>query len=405
MINNLNSQIWILAGGRLLLQFGTGFTLFYAPIFFVNQLGFSPTMVGIALGSASVSGILGRFLGGSGSDSPDWGRKKILLLSAVISAIADVFLASASDFSFLLLGNVLMGFGIGLYWPPAEALVADLTTPSQRNSAFAISRLADNLGLGLGIIIGGWIIAITNNYRLLFIIDGFSFLVFYIVIYFTITEIYPLETNHQSKYHGWSLALKDKSLWIFCIVNVMFTTYLSQIQTTLPLYLTNFTVDNQFSISNISNLFSFHIIFAAIFQLPMLRILNRLTRIQGLTFSLSIWGVTFILIWVTGNITQFSFYYALFAVLMGAIAMITYNPPASALIVDLAPISLRGIYFAINSQCWAIGYLIGPPLGGWVLDQGIIYANHFWLILAISVLIGMIILQYLKTNLLKKNLI
>lgn len=401
MINNLNSQVWILAGGRLLLQFGTGFTLFYAPIFFVNQLGFSPTIVGIALGSASVSGILGRFLGGSWSDSPRWGRRKILLLSAVISAVADIFLASASDFSFLLLGNLLMGLGIGFYWPPAEALVADLTTPSQRNSAFAISRLADNLGLGLGIIIGGWLIAATNNYRLLFIIDGFSFVVFYLVIHFTIKETNQIQITYQTKWHGWHQALQDKSLWIFCVVNVMFTTYISQIQTTLPLYLTNFTVDHRFSISNISSLFSLHIIFAAIFQLPMVRILNRLTRIQGLTLSLSIWGLTFMLIWLTGNITQFSFYWGLFAVLMGAIAMITYNPPASGVIVDLAPVSLRGIYFAINSQCWAIGYLIGPPLGGWILDKGEVYAHNFWLILACSVTVGIMILQYLKTSLIK----
>lgn len=398
-MNNLNSQVWILAGGRLLLQFGTGFTLFYAPIFFVNQLGFSPTMVGIALGSASVSGILGRFLGGSWSDSPRWGRKKILLLSAVISAIADIFLASAHSYTFLLWGNLLMGLGIGFYWPPAEALVADLTTPNQRNSAFAISRLADNLGLGLGIVIGGWLISVTNNYRLLFIIDGFSFVVFYIVISFTIQETAQNFPESQGKWQGWDKALQDKSLWIFCVVNIMFTTYISQIQTTLPLYLTNFTLNHQFSIENISSLFSLHIIFAALFQLPMLKILNHLDRIQGLTLSLMMWGISFSLIWITGNMAQFAFYYALFGVLMASIALISYNPPASALIVDLAPVSLRGIYFAINSQCWAIGYLIGPPLGGWVLDRGIIYAHNFWLILGFSVFIAMGILQYLKYSL------
>ncbi|MBL1210364.1 MFS transporter, partial [Geminocystis sp. GBBB08] len=285
------------------------------------------------------------------------------------------------------------------YWPPAEALVADLTTPNQRNSAFAISRLADNLGLGLGVIIGGWLIALTNNYRLLFIIDGFSFVVFYFVIYYSIQETYQIETTHSTKWHGWSLTLQDKSLWIFCLVNVMFTTYISQIQTTLPLYLTNFTVNHQFSIANISSLFSLHIIFAAAFQLPVVKILNRLTRIQGLTLSLAMWGLTFILSWMSPNVAQFAFYWGIFGVLMAAMALITYNPSASALIVDLAPISLRGIYFAINSQCWAIGYLIGPPLGGFVLDQGIIQAHNFWLILASTVIIAMIILQYLKATL------
>lgn len=398
-MNNLNAQVWILAGGRLLLQFGTGFTLFYAPIFFVNQLGFSPTMVGIALGSASISGILGRFLGGSGSDSPRWGRKKILLLSAVISAIADIFLASAHSYSFLLWGNLLMGLGIGFYWPPAEALVADLTTSKERNLAFAISRLADNIGLGLGIVMGGVIISLTNNYRILFVIDGFSFVVFYGVVYCTIKETFASHDESKSQWYGWGKAFRDKSLWIFCVVNIMFTTYISQIQTTLPLYLTNFTLNHQFSIENLSVLFSLHIIFAALFQLPMLKILNRLNRIQGLTLSLIVWGICFGLVWITGNVVQFAFYWAIFAVLMGSIALISYNPPASALIVDLAPISLRGIYFAINSQCWAIGYLIGPPLGGWVLDRGIIYGHSFWLILTLSVFIAMGILQYLKYHL------
>ena len=61
----LNPQVWILASGRLLSQIGTGFTLFYAPIFFVNQVGLSATAVGIGIGSGQISGIIGRILGGS----------------------------------------------------------------------------------------------------------------------------------------------------------------------------------------------------------------------------------------------------------------------------------------------------------------------------------------------------
>ncbi len=399
-MNNLqlNSQIWILAGGRLLLQFGNGFTLFYAPIFFVNQLGFSTTSVGIALGSVSVSGILGRFWGGSWTDSPDWGRKKTLLLSSLLSAIADVFFVFTYNFPILLIGNLLMGLGIGLYWSPAKAMLADLCKQEQRNLAFAISDLADNIGLGLGIAVGGALINLTGNYRLLFVIDGISFLVFYGVIYFAIRETNTQETQPPKGLQGWRIVLRDSSLWIFCVVNILFTTYIAQLQTTLPLYLTNFAVSDQFSITRISGLFSLHIAFAALFQLPVVKILNRLTRIQGLNLSLILWAVSFILIWLTGNLYQGAFWFGILGMLLGAIAMITYNPSASALIVDLAPTSARGIYFAINSQCWAIGYLIGIPLGGWVLDQGDTYAHNFWLSLSASVLIGMLIMWWLKVN-------
>jgi MFS family permease len=61
--------------------------------------------------------------------------------------------------------------------------------------------------------------------------------------------------------------------------------------------------------------------------------------------------------------------------------------------VDLAPESLRGVYLAINSQCWAIGYLVGPPLGGWALDQGKMAADNFWLGLAASIGVAILILQ------------
>ena len=183
---------------------------------------------------------------------------------------------------------------------------------------------------------------------------------------------------------------------MFCFINILFTTYVSQIQSTLPLYLTNFTNSDQFSITNLSGLFSLHIAFAALFQLPVVKILNRLTHLNGLMLSALIWGFTFALVWLTGNVNNNAFYWGLLAVLAGAIALTTYNPAASAFVVDISPDSLRGIYFAINSQCWAIGYLIGPPLGGWVLDRGEIYAHNFWLILALSVAIALSTLQYLK---------
>ena len=108
-----SGKVWVLAAGRLLSEIGTGFTLFYAPIFFVNEVGLSSTLVGVALGSGSVSGVVGRFLGGQGVDSPSWGRRKILLPSAAVSVLADIALALSFNFPSLVLGNLLMGFGVG----------------------------------------------------------------------------------------------------------------------------------------------------------------------------------------------------------------------------------------------------------------------------------------------------
>src|SRR4028118_2096708 len=225
----LSHQVWILATGRLLSQIGSGFTLFYAPIFFVNQVGLSATAVGIGLGSGSISGVVGRFLGGSFADSIFWGRRRTLLLSAAVSALASVVLALTYNFPIFIIGNLLMGLGIGLYWPATEAAVADLTTIDQRNEAFAITRLADTLGLGMGVVLGGALIGATGNYRALFIIDAISFVVFYGIVSWAITETRKFEEHHSRKAtQGWVQALRDRHLMVYVLVNILFTTYRSE---------------------------------------------------------------------------------------------------------------------------------------------------------------------------------
>ena len=105
--------------------------------------------------------------------------------------------------------------------------------------------------------------------------------------------------------------------------------------------------------------------------------------------------MAFILVWTTGTTSEYTLYWALAALGFMSLGMITYTPIASGLVADLAPESLRGVYLSINSQCWAIGYFIGPPLGGWALDRPQL-TNYFWLACAASILIGLGILQYLK---------
>jgi MFS family permease len=75
--------------------------------------------------------------------------------------------------------------------------------------------------------------------------------------------------------------------------------------------------------------------------------------------------------------------------------MVAYTPISSALVVALAPEALRGVYLSVNSMCWAFGYLIAPPLGGWALDQGAEFAQNFWVMMALSVLPVLGILAWL----------
>jgi MFS family permease len=400
-MKKLDPQIWVLVAGRFISQIGTGFTLFYAPIFFTKGVGLSATEVGIGLGSASILGVAGRLISGSLSDSPRFGCKRMLLFSAMVSAIASFVLAATQDFSTFITGNLIAGLGIGLYWPAAETIVAHLTPTERRREAYAWNRLADSLGLQIGIVLGGIIISTTGTYRLLFTIDGISFLLFLGVVWVTIREPkIPAASRSKNLWAGWAVAWRDRPLWIYVGVNILFTTYLAQLQTTLPLYLSNGTADKiGFSTEWISGLFAWHIALSVISQLPVARFLGRFGHCRALMISAGGWIVGFVLLWAIWGIPNYAVGWAISGLGILAIAMVAYTPSASALVADLAPVQLRGVYLSINSLCWAIGYAIGPPLGGWAMDRSEAISNGFWLVMAASVAIPIGILFVLEKEL------
>ena len=396
-MSKLPRQIWILALGRLLSEIGSGFTIFYAPIFFVQQVGLSATSVGLALGSASISGIAGRLISGTYSDR--WGRKPVLLLSTLVLAIACFILATTQDFPTLVVGCLVQGLGLGLYWPANEAIVADLTTGEERRFAYAITRLADNLGMGLGIIAGGLLISSTGAYRSLFIIDGISFCCFFLTIAFGIQETLRSTKSSVQFMSGYAIALRDRRLLVYVIVNIILTIYISQLQSTLPLYFSSFVPQagsRGFNPQIISTLFTGHLLMTIACQLPILKLLQRLNHARSLMISGGFWILGFVCITITGTTNSYQLLWASLGLGLFAIAIVAYTPTASALIADLAPSSLRGVYTSINSLCWAVGYAIGPPLGGWALDRSPQFVHNFWLGLAATVPLVWVILWWLE---------
>ncbi len=364
---SLRREVWILAAGQLLLFIGQGVTLVYASIYFVNELGFSPTQVGLAQGSMGLSGTLGRFWAGSAVDSPRLGRRGALLLAAAIAAAGSFVLAAAQTLPLLVLGNLLLGLGTSLYWPTTLTVITDLTSSEQRTDAMAITRLADNLGLGLGALLAGQYVAMAGSYSSLFVGKGLAYLLFGAVVAIAIAETRPTQTP-LPLLPSWGEALSDRRLLTYLAANLFFTTYVAQLSTTLPLYLTRVPAQ-PFSAQAISYFFGGHALLKIVLQLPVVRLLRSLSHVDILLGSLGLWAGGFGFIWLVGTAPSGLWSLTAIAFTLIALAEILYGPAASALVADMAPASLRGIYFALDSECWAIGFVLGPALGGWALDH------------------------------------
>ena len=90
-------------------------------------------------------------------------RRRLLVLSMIAFALANVFAFVARDYWALMAARVLLAVAAGLYVPNANALAGALVKPERRGAALAIvsggTTIAVALGVPLGSIIGarfGW---------------------------------------------------------------------------------------------------------------------------------------------------------------------------------------------------------------------------------------------------------
>lgn len=273
-------QVWIQTIARGLYQLGSGILLFYIPIVFVNYGNLSATEVGFAVGGGAVSGFAGNILGGILADSPQFGRKRSLLLSsgfAIISASIAVF---TENFLLLLLVNIVFGLSTGLYWTAADASVMDVTTPEQRQGAFSLLGVADNLGFAAGTLGGGMLLKLLHPAEFVFTGSAIAFVLLLLLYIFGMRETREATSEIQEMQKGWKTALTDSRLLIYLLVNTLFITYIALCGGTLPLYFVNFGGTSD---TVVANLFTWgYVGLGALLQVPVVRVITKLSYLTSL---------------------------------------------------------------------------------------------------------------------------
>ncbi|MEO1069983.1 MAG: MFS transporter [Cyanobacteria bacterium J06638_6] len=385
-----NRQVTVQALGRLLVQVSYGLISFYIPILFVNQMGFSATSVGFALSLCAITEVAGHFVGGTLADSPRFGRRAVLSLAALLGVVVSAVLVVSHSLGMLVLASFVLGLSLGFYWTASGAAVMDATEPDDRSRAFAVMGVAEYVGIGIGILGGSALLTVVAaDPELIFVGCGLMFLTFLGLVQGAMTRDQPSPPKSDSAGDGIVSALKDKALVVFMSANTFFTTYVALVTSTIPLYFTNFMAGSDpipgVSVGSTASLFTWcYIGVGAVLQIPTTSLLTPLRRIWVLTGAIALWGIGFALLWAAGSFAEAQFVWAIVALCLLSLASVAYKPFFVATVSDLAPPSLRGTYVAVSSQCWTLGYFIGPLLGGWAMDQSALVARRFWLAVGLS---------------------
>ena len=129
---------------------GFGIILPVLPLY-AERFGASPTTVGLLLASFSVAQLLFAPVWGSVSDRI--GRKPVLVLSLVGTAVGSLLTGLAGSLLLLFLGRILDGVS-GASVSVAQASVADLAPPAERARLFGLLGAAFGVGFVAGPALG-----------------------------------------------------------------------------------------------------------------------------------------------------------------------------------------------------------------------------------------------------------
>jgi predicted MFS family arabinose efflux permease len=364
----LPRPVWILSLGGLANAVGNGLAFPFLVIYLHNVRGISLGTAGLVLATIGTVSLLA---------GPAVGVVVDRIGGRATLAVALVLLAGGFG-SFPLihepwhafLAAAVAGLGNAGFWPSQSALLAGLTPPARRHAAFALQRVTRNLGIGLGGVVGG-LIATTSNptsFTVLFLLDAATFLVFVAALAFVPEPVLPEEDDDGVPAPGrYADVLRDRALVGLVVLNVLFVAAGYAQFELLPVFAKN---EAGVTETGIGLIFFVNTLVIVLAQFPLSKALEGRRRMAALAVMCVLWAVAWILVCLGGlwlAAAAAAVVFGLAAIVFG-LGECFQGPVQGALVADLAPPRLRGRYMAVSTISWDIGFIVGPAVGGFVLQ-------------------------------------
>jgi MFS family permease len=345
---------------------GNGIVMPFTIIYLHNVRGFALGTAGLVFATLGAVGLVSGLLAGRAVD----------LLGARTTLIASLALSAIGYGAFPLIREPWQAFGLaaiagagnGAFAPSHSSLLAALTSREQRSTAYALQRVTDNLGFGLGGLIGGLIAttAVPASFTLLFLLDAGTFVAFIGMLAFVPAPALARQSD-QSLRGGYAAVVRDRAyMSLIALTALIVAAAYAQLSALLPPFAKD---DAAVSEAGIGVIFLVNTLFIVIAQLPIAKLLEGRRRMQGMALAAAAFAAAWLIVLAGGVWFDHSAAVIVFAtaVVVFGLGECLHGAIQNPLIVDLAPPALLGRYMAVRSISWQLGFMLGPAAGGFVL--------------------------------------
>lgn len=378
-LKNLPRPIWILFSATLVNRMGT-MVLPFLFLYITRTLGVSPARAALSLSVYGVAALLAMPIAGRLTDR--LGPLPVMKTSFFATGFLLFLFPLAHSFAAILVMTFAFAVLNESVRPPSMALVSDLVPPEQRKVAFALSRLAVNLGMSIGPAMGG--ILAVFSFRWLFFVDGATSLLAGIVL---ALAAWPQVTRRKADEPQWDSpedlgremevegsapiaathpvadlrAFRNRRMLYFLGAMIPAQVVFFQLSSTLPLFLVNTL---HLPASLYGTIFTVNTLIIVAIEVPLNTTTAHWTHRRTLMLGALLYAIGFgSYAIVAGPAGVFA------AVIIWTFGEMILLPGSAAYAAEIAPDGRRGEYMGLYSMSFNVAFSLGPLMGAAILEH------------------------------------
>ncbi|WP_424891582.1 MFS transporter [Streptomyces sp. XH2] len=383
--------------GNALSAFGNGFTVPFLFIYVSQVRDLGASTAGLVLMTFAVSALVVLPFVGRVIDRR--GPLPVAVAGTVSAAVGSMGMGLASTESLVFAAAAALGAGIAVIQPTLATMIVWCSTPTTRSRAFAMQFFLNNLGLGVGGLLGGQLVDTSDpgSFVRLFAIEAAMFLVLGVAVTTVRLPKAPrvddaVPTDEGAK-GGWRTLLGDRAMVQLCVLGfVMFFACYGQFESGLAAFAVEVT---RISPATLGIALAANTAAIVLAQFVVLKLVEGHRRSRVMALVGVIWTVAWVAAGVSGLVpgahgvatALLISTYALFG-----IGESMLSPTVAPLVADLAPARLVGQYNSAFALVKQLALAIGPAVGGLMAGGGL-YVAYIAMVIACSLLITTLALR------------
>jgi MFS family permease len=350
----LPRESWLIALATFVNRAGT-MVMPFLVLFLTRDRGLAPTQAGLAIAVYGVVALVWAPVSGRLGDR--WGQLRMVKTSLFATAAVLVVIPIFHSYTGVLAALVVLALVSEPVRPATMALVSHLAPPERRRQAFALNRLAVNLGMSIGPTVGGFLA--EASFQTLFWVDAATSLLAGVVLV-VVPFHAPRHFHDPSEVHRGS-ALADRKLVYALLALLPVLMVFFQHLSTMPLYVVD-TLGYRPAV--FGGLFAVNTLVIVLTEVR----LNTITGHWPFARALAVGAFLATLGFAALSVAQ-SLPAVTLTVLLWTVGEMILFPAASAYFSEISPPSRRGEYLGYYTMAFGVAFSAGPWLGTVALER------------------------------------